>query len=710
MAKTQDRLKLSNDEVADEVAKQSGMPKTKKKVGTAYESVYALKGDSKIPISKHEGKIWEARKDSAIKLLSKTRCAWEEALKYYNNDQMSHRTQSDGSYSGNDINSRLGRGHSETENIVFSDTKTMVSVIYAKNPTVEITSESESFDKERQEVLADLINVLIAKSSAPGIGLKYKAKRAVAIAELTNNAWLKLSWTPKDENSETALMEFENISKQMIDAKNPREIEKLEGKLVALEERIAMFSPKGAGAKVLSPFNVIVDPTCKEPDLSDALWLIELDYLATDFLNCEYGEKDEDGKLKMKYAPTHYMKLGGDSGVDDVQSIVNNFSILTGKEQDYEALGFKSEEAYRKSCYTEVAWVWDKLKRQLKLYSTSDWTWPLWVWDDPLKLDRFFPYYRISFYLNPLGGQTKGEVTYYLDQQDAINEINDEERRSRDWIKRNVLFNKRKIKQEDVESYLKGNDGTARGVDLVEGEKFTDAVWSQPPPSFAFQDMFLQQKQMKLDAIRRINSMTDVLAGTQFKTNTTNQAIDSYQKSTAIGVDDRVDVLEDVLGDFLWGLAQLCLMNYSPEEVGELLNKDVSGKWEQITDPIELRRISLRVIGGSTKKPTSAAKKEEAIQVAQSLGQFANAAPMIVLKMLEVLENAFDELVITDQDWEDIKQSIIQAQMTSVGGAPGQPGEGSAADPNIDEAVRNAEARGVPPDVAREEIMKRVQG
>jgi hypothetical protein len=271
-----------------------------------------------------------------------------------------------------------------------------------------------------------------------------------------------------------------------------------------------------------------------------------------------------------------------------------------------------------------------------------------------------------------------------------------------------VLFNKRKIKQEDVEAFLKGNDGTARGVDLVEGEKFEDAVWTQPPPSYAFYDMFQQQKESKIGAIRRINSMTDVLAGVQFKTNTTNQAIDSYQKSTAIGVDDRTDVLEDFLGDFLWGLAQLCLMHYTPEEVGEILNKDVSQLWQQVTDQKELQKINLRVVGGSTKKPTSGAKKEEAIQVAQALGQFANAAPMIVMKMLEVLENAFDELVITDQDWEDIKQSIIQAQMTSVGGTPD--GAASPDDGKLEQAVRNAEARGVPPEVARQEIMKRTQG
>lgn len=721
------------DEMLNSAAEQSGMPKQPKKGKDApYESVYALKGDSKIPVSKHEGKSWQAKMEGAIKIMSGTRAAWEEAIKYFNNDQLSHRQSTDGSYSGNKVTSRLTRGHSETENIVFSNVSTLTDVVYAKNPEVEITSQSESFDDVHQETLKDLLNALAAKASAPGVGLKYRAKRCVMLAELTNNAWIKLCWTPREASSAAAMKEYEDVVEKMSKAKNTKELQQLEGQLMCLEEKVAIYTPKGASLKVVPPHMIIVDPTGTEP-IDDRNWLIEIDYLPTEYLNYEYGDKDEEGgkKFKSKYDPTHYLGLNGDTS--DVQSMVNNFSIISAEgETDWQKLGFKSMEAYQKACYTEVAWVWDKIKRRLLLYATNDWTWPLWVWDDPLKLQEFFPYYPLGFYLNPLGGQTKGEVTYYLDQQDAINEINDEQRKSRDWLKRNILFNKRKVSKEDIEQYLKGADGTARGVDLAEGEKWEEVVWSATPPSFKFTDWFSQQKQEKMESINRISSMNDVLSGVQFKTNTTNQAINSYQQSSSIRTDGRVDCVEDWLGAIFWGMAQLFLMNYSPEEVGEILNKDVTASWKQTTDPKELAMINARVVGGSTTKPTSANKKKEAVEVAQALGQFAKAAPMVLVKVLEVLENAFDELVISDTDWADIKESIMKSMAGSVGGAPGQPGQEpmpgapgpensqqgggdieqqlAQLPPQAQQAVRNAVERGVSPEVALQEVLKRTSG
>lgn len=725
MAKRTERTKKT---VEDDIDEQLGNPTQKK--SKKYESVYKMMPEAAIPVSKAEGSVWEGRMKGSMRIRTKTKETWEEALKYYNNDQMSHRISSDGSHSGNVVGTnRLSPTHTETENIVFANVTTLVPAIYAKNPTATVSTRSEG-NKPFAKLLEELLTELATKKLTPGVGLKPKAKRVVALTELTNNGWVKLTWTRKEDSSPEAVKEYQDVVAQLSKAKSGKEIEKLENKLRALEDKVAFSTPSGMGLKVLSPFNVIKDPTGAEDDLSDSDWLIELDYIPTGYLNCVYGEEDEDGNVKSIYKPSHIMKLQDESSKNEMSDLINNFSLLGEEEKDYQAMGFTTQEAYERAQYTEVAIVWDKIKKRVLMYATNDWKWPVWVWDDPLKLDRFFPYYKLSFYQNPLGGETKGEVTYYLDQQDAINEINDEQRRSRHWLKRNILFNKKKVKQEDVDAYLKGVDETARGVDLADGESWEDVIWSQPTPGFKFYDMFTQQKQEKLEAINRVSSMNDIMSGMQFKTNTTNQAIESYQKSSSIRTEDRIDSLEDFLSDVLWGMAQLALMNYSPEEVVDILDRqDVAMTWRQITDPKELRSFSVRVVGGSTTKPTSAAKKEEAVKVAQSLGQFANAAPMVVMKMLEVLEDAFDNLSMTDEEWAELKDSILQMQANSAGGTPaesqsqaggGEAGQGaegggsleevmSQLPPEAQQAVQLAVERGVPPEQAVQGVLDRMQ-
>jgi hypothetical protein len=720
------------ESIEDSIDAQIGN-KPRKGKAPEYTPSYKMVGESKIPVSKFEGSLWENRMKVGLKVTEKSRDCWQEALKYYNHDQMAHRVASDGGHSGNIVGTnQLNSRHTETENIVFSNVTTLVPVVYAKNPEATVTTGSEA-NKPLCKVQERLINVLVTQKLSPGVGLKMKAKRAVALTELTNNGWIKLNWTAKQDSSPEVLKEYQGYIDKIAEAKSTKEIEKYEQHMAALEEKVAFATPGGMGLKVCSPFNIIVDPTSTEVDpADDANWMIELDYLPTPYLNCVYGEEDGDsGRYKLIYKPTHMMKSSG--GNEDATSLINNFTAIGEKEMDWSAMGFSNQEAYERSCFTEVAYVWDKIKKRLLMYATADWSWPIWVWDDPLKLDRFYPYYRLAVYQNPLGGTTKGEVTYYLDQQDAINEINDEQRRARLWMKRNVLFNKNKVKQEDVDAYLKGVDETARGVDLQDGESWENVVWTMPTPGFKFNDVFMQQKEDKLQAINRIGSMSDVLSGTQFKTNTTNQAIESYQKGASIRTDERIDILEDFLSDIMWGMLQLCMMNYSPEEVADILDDpEAATLWKQTSDPTELRKYQVRVVGGSTTKPTSAAKKEEAVKVAQSLGQFANAAPMVVMKMLEVLADAFDNLVMTDQEWDKLEQSIIQQQQNQVGGAPQQDGapQGAGGEPTqggsglppeieqqmkqlpppVQQAIADSISKGVDPKTAVQEVLARLKG
>lgn len=678
-----------------------------------FAPMYKVVGEAKIPVSKHHGKVWQGRRDAAKADRGPYEESWAEAIKYYNNDQLSHRSTDNYERSGNTVPSRrINDMWSETENIVFANTSTLVPMLYAKNPRAEMTATIQE-NKALATSYERLVNTLFWTKHSPGVNLKPKARKAVLSALLTNIGWVKIGWTHKEASSEAVLQNIQEIAEKLANAKEQGEIRTLEGQLQALEKHIDVASPEGPFAKYILGRNIYVDPESTECDLSDANWVIESDYLPTEYVNARFGETGKDGDVVSVYQPTHVLKAskGGTTSLDDE---VNNFSLFAKENDEAQHYGYNDNNAYKSAQRTLVWWCWDKTTRRVYLYEENNWTWPIWVWEDPTQLLRFFPYYRLSFYDNPEGIWSKGEVTYYLDQQDAINEINDEERRARQWVRRNLMFNKNVITSDDVEAFLKGNDGTARGVDVPEGQSLQDVIFSLSPPSMRYAELFNVDR--KLAAINRLASVNGVLRGEQFKTNTTNKAIETYNSMTQTRLDEKIDLIEDFIGDIAWGVAQLCAQFMSPQRVVELIGPEVGNAYKQMR-PIELgTSMSMRVVGGSTAKPTSQAKKEEAIQVGQVLGQFADAAPIVVEITLRMFQQAFDEIVMRDEDWQALRESIALQQQQ---GGAGPQGAGAGAG-NIEEiiaqlppqaqaVVQQAMQQGVPPEEAIRAVSQRMQ-
>ncbi len=649
------------------------------------EPSYRIVGRSKIPVSKSLGTLWKVRKQAAEKMMKDNKSAWDEAIRYYDNDQAEHREDGVVGKSGNARNSRRMKDKwSETENIVFANVNVMKSALYSRNPTAEFTA----LVKEQEPLantLEELVNALLNRRSRPGINLKPKAKRAVVTTLLTNRGWLRLGWTFKEDSSEQAYTDLKALAESLTKAKDTKEIEEIEGKIEALEKSIDLLQVGGAYACTKLPHDILVDPDSHESDLSDARWVMERDYLPTNFLLARYAKK-EDEEYKMVFQPTHVMKVTpSGSGAED-----DSVEFTLFKDGEHTAYGFQDDETFNRAKVTMVWWVWDRITRRLFLFNHADWKWPMWVWDDPYNLDTFFPYYPLSFHDGPSGMRSKGEVSFYLDQQDSLNEIADELRRARRWARRNVFFNKNLTNQKTVEEVLKGDDGTARGLDIPEGMKLADVIGSIIPPSMQFKELF--DKAPVLQAIDRISSVNEVMRGEQFKTNTNSTAVKANMSASALRIDDKSDEIEDWLGAFCWGLAQLCLQFMSQEDVAAIIGAENAKDWKSLTAEEISKTISMEVVGGSTKKPTSQAKKEEALELGQVLGQFVNSAPgPVTTIMLKVFERAFDEITLDDDDWKQLEQAIAQQAAGSASaaapgaGAPPQGGATSAqgaADPN----------------------------
>lgn len=648
-----------------------------------YSPVYQVYENTRIPVSKTMGKLWHMRWDDCKKRLKQSGAEdrWDEVIAYYQNDQggrSGKKARLSEPNTGRPYDYKYG-----SENIVFANISALIPSVYAKNPDVEITATKK--DNEQQAKLFErLLDTLMRRKQAPGVNIKPKMKRLVTLSMLTNISYLEVGYVKKEDSTEEVVAEIEKLSKELSEAKKLDEIQEIEGKLQALEHKIALMAPAGPFVKVRTPDMVMFDG--EDASLCDSNYVFIGDYIRTDFLRAMYGKKDEQGNWMSIYKPTHV--LSGENDMQGHDDEINNFTLLQDGDE-HEKFGYKAKEEFDHACRTMCWYVWDKTTRRVYLFNADDWSWPIWVWDDPYHLSSFFPIFPLTYYTDPKSQFGKSEVMYYLDQQDEINDINMERARMRHWISTKIFVNTAIIKDVNkISDFLKqDSELLVHGFELPENARMSDAISTLPTPSTQFEQLF--DNTQVLAGINRISSVTPVLQNVQYKTNTTNKAIESYESSTQMRLDEKIDANEEILGDVGRAILELCVQFMTKDEVNALLGQafvDDMGGWEEgrNVDDFNLE-FNLEIIGGSTLKPTAKVKKEQAVQLGQILGQFANASPMIVIVMLKMMERAFGEdVVITPDEWNVIIQATQQqmqrgsAEGQAQGAQPAQEGQAPA--------------------------------
>jgi hypothetical protein len=653
------------------------------------QPLYQIYAGSKIVVSKQVGKYWKNVFDAAITAYAPTRLIWEEVYRYYNHNQTKANHTPRGVFH---------RGDS-SENIIFSNLNIMLPAVYSRNPDITCSTNDKA-DEGFTKCLEAVLNAVFQRKHL--MNVKAKVKRGAGAGLLTNFGVLKIDWTKKDDSVEMALEEIQRISSELIIAKDQGKVEELYGQLQSLEVSMDVLKPGGPSLDSVLPHNLIIDPFAEESDGSDAKWMCEKIWFPTAGLRERFtyaeptGDNDTlDVPRKLIYKPTHKAMFdsSGAGNRDDGLGMV--LKSLSGDAAD-QPLSFEDPErrAYIDQYFTECALLWDKQMRRVYLFHSEDWTWPLWVWDDPLGTSRFFPYFIIGFTMSTGGTVSVGETGYILDQQDEVNDINRQMARIRRSVFDNFYYNSDIITPDEAEGFVKSLRGETQGAKKLlgikagENGKIQDCIQAFAPPSLEFEQLF--NKQAVLDAINRISNTSDALRGVQFKTNTNVASVESYQESMRLSVGAKVDVIEDTVADIALSLAELCVQNYSVEEVASLVGEELAQGWQQMDVKTFTQRISVDIVAGSMEKPNSAFKKKEAIEVAQAVGQFARAAPGSVTKiMLGALQQAFTELAIKPEDWAMIDQEIQASMQKGVasGGQespaakPGQPTAAGGADP-----------------------------
>jgi hypothetical protein len=630
---------------------------------------YQVYPDSKIPVSKAFGSLCRTMVDSALKANELIHDAWEQCFAYYNNHQVKISESAKGTFSRGDV----------TENIVYSNINVMLPAVYGRDPDIAVNTTDKE-DEDFAQCASNLLNALLKGKNL--LNCKPKIKKAVGVALMTNFGVVKLDYVLKADSSDSVVTDLMEVTKEIEKAKSQKALESAYGKLQAIESVANVFEPGGPKLKNIMAKNLVIDPVAEMPDGTDAGWMAERCYLPTNFLKHKFTRKDTDENCWYYiFKPTHKAIFSSGNSTntkDDAFGLV--LEALGGEPSNQE-----NEEVmgYRSLYYTECWFFWDKATRRTALFAADDWTYPLWIWDNYTKTTRFFPYFIIGFGLSTGQTTTVGEVSYYLDQQDEINQINRQVSRIRNSIFNFFFYNSHKISQADAEILMQAvkrgfvDEQSVIGVKVPEGTKISDTFESLVPPSLNYEALF--NKEPTIQSIDRISNTSDAIRGTQFKTNTNEASVQSYQDAARMSVGAKIEVVEDVMSDLCKALLEQCVQNMSETEVEGLVGSKIAQGWQNMTLDEYNKRFALDIVPGTSEKPNSVFKKKEAIQVAQAIGQFASSAPMTSMKVaLRVLEQAFTEVVIKPEDWDMMEQEMQQnmARGNSTGAqAPPQPGQ-----------------------------------
>lgn len=640
----------------------------------AAQPLYRIFEGSRIAISRNVGKMWKQKFDAANTAYEFIRKYHEEVFAYYNNSQDKDMETPRGRF-------RRGDG---TENVVFSNLNILLPAVYGKDPNITCSTDDPE-DQPFCDAMQALLNAIFRRKTAPGINAKPKIKRAAGFGLLTNLGILKFDYTMKSDSREMAIQEMNRISDELAKAEDTQEAEDLYGQLEALEMNMEVLKASGPCLETVLPQRLLVDPYAESPDGLDGMWMMEEVYISTSALIARYteGNPDEEADSETRYLvykPTHKAKFSTGGNRDTGTGVVMD----QASETDQQVVSHTTDgrRAYLHMYYTQCYYVWDVSMRRVLLFHRDDWTWPLWVWDDPLGLSRFFPYFIINFAFSTGGAMSVGETAYYLDQQDNINDMNRQLNRIRRTVYDFFFYDADSTDEADIEGFLKAlrGDTAANAKKIVGvragGRKLSELVQAFVPPSIQYEVLF--NKQAELDAINRLTNTSDALRGVQFKTNTNVAAVNTYQESMRLSVGAKVDVIEDVVSDLAVALAEMCVKNMSQEEVAGIIGASLAQGWKNMTVGQFNATYSVNIVAGSMEKPNSTFKKKEAIEVAQTVGQFAKAAPGTSLKiMLRALSQAFTEVAIKKEDWEAIDQEVqsnLSKGVSTEGGVPPQLG------------------------------------
>ena len=601
---------------------------------------FRLLAENAIPIPPTTGERFAEFFEDNLKRMKEFHIRWKAAIEAYNLT---------GSYE------QTNKGEVPQENFVRIVVESLIDFTYMRNPQGEFTS-TDPEGKDLANVVTKAVTALVNKRAFPGLNLKPKLEKQIMFAHLTNLGLLKLEYQSPKGSIEEVLEVLEKTRVKIKEENDPEKAGKLYALLDILQRELEVRRHSGISLRFVSPFAMVVGPEADDYDFSSSQLLMERELIREDFIKAEYMIfNEEDNSYKYRYDQNTLLATTAEN--KNVTAASTAEQILNDLLPDMDDLQKQTIAKGKVPC----VWVYDRTTRLKYLYIEGNWQTPLWVYEDEMLLSRFFPFFALGF-TRPLQSIIQdGEVSRYIAHQHQLNNINVEIAAVRRAAFNTFLYDSSAIDRIEVEKIFKEIDTPSRqkkaiGVKLKDNEKGLDQILVPLKMPFAqFTEIFNKDELLK--SLDRASRISDAQKGAEFRTNTTNKAIDTYNEYASNRIEGLTDRIEDNVESVFWSIAELVVSKFDDKAIAKLLNLDDAAKFKPMSVEDFNSRYNLVVASGSTEKPTSMAKKKEASQIIQMLGQFGTAAPRTVLSVVaKLLRAAFSRSLVTDKDLEMLEK------------------------------------------------------
>lgn len=643
------------DQLRNDAAIEAGVIETDESINTLLEETRLL-SENAIPSPTKIGEIFKQRYEDSLKLYEEYHKDWKTAIEIYHNT---------GSV---EISEEI---RAPEQNFVRTIVQTLLDLMYMQNPTAEFsTTLDDQSARDFASLMSNIITIFVNKRN--GFNLRPHVLLQMALAHLTNFGILKLTYTKQEVSRERVLALYAKAKEQLQKEDDPEQAAVWYNLIDTLYDRLGQTQPFGLGIKNVWPMHFFVDPEAKMLDLTDAQWTLEIDFIDTAFLKSEYMFLDEDNKWRYKYDKNKFFdaKVSAADSTEELQSKILD-KLMPEEAQDKTRLRIKDK--------TACVWIQDRATRQTYLYILDRWDTPVWVYEDELKLSRFFQYFILSYSAGTGSIVKKSESSYYIPFQNEINEVERMKAHVRETAFNTYVYNSDAVDPTEVTKLLKEISKRSKtprviGVKLRDRELELEKI-IKPflMPAAQIEPLFNVDSQVK--AIDNASRLSSAFRGQEFKTNTTNQAIQQYQSQTNSRLEPMTDAVEDVAAQIFWAVSEVIVSQYPPEEISNLVGITAAKSFKNMPVDLYNQTISMTVEAGSSEKENSNNKKQEATQVIQMLGQFGKAAPQSILTLIfKMVRNVFSRKLISDADIASLQQetstNLQQQPQTPPQGAP----------------------------------------
>lgn len=648
------------DQLRNDAAVTAGVIDTNESVTSLLESTRLL-SENAIPVPSSIGEIFKQRYEDALKLYEEYHKDWKRAIEIYHNT---------GSIAQAD------EIRAPEQNMVRIIVQTLLDLMYMQNPTAEFsTMSNDQATRDFAQVMSDILTIFVNRRN--GFNLRPYVLLQMAMAHLTNYGILKLVYTKQEVSQERVLALYTKAKEAAQKETDPEKAAVWYSLLDTLYPRLNQTQPFGLGVKFVWPMHFFSDTEGKLLDLTDAKWTMEVDFIETAFLKSEYMFLDDDNVWRFKYdkSKTFEKSVSAKDTTEELQAQILD-RLMPEETPDKTRLRVKDK--------TACIWIQDRATRQTYLYILDRWDCPVWVYEDELQLSRFFHYFILSFSAGTGSVVKRSESSYYIPFQDEINKIEYTKAFVREVAFNTYVYNADGIDAAEVTKLLKNVEKRTKmpraiGLKLKDRElELEKLIKPFLLPSAQVEVLFNTDTYSK--AVDNASRLSSAFRGQEFKTNTTNQAIQQYQSSFNSRLTPLTDAVEECVEQIFWAIAEVLVSKYPKDQIANIVGTDKAEMFKSMPVNEFNLTLSMSVEAGSSEKENSNNKKQEATQIIQMLGQFGKAAPQSILTLIfKMLRNVFSKKLISDNDIKSLQQetSVNAASMMQQPQQPQTPTQGT---------------------------------